>query len=168
MTRFVWPKVLFILPTICIAVGCEEPSPPTQPTSSTQKLAIPLDRLLFAGGLEDGIRRSQDHQKPLLLFFAATWCPHCHELAEESFTHPKVEALAKRFVCVLIDADEHQSVCNQYQVHQYPTVLFLSPRGTTLNSIVGKRAAHELIFEMQSALQATARRINLPPPSFAR
>lgn len=168
MARFAWPKIIFVLPALWLIVGCEEAPPSTQSMPSVYQVPIHLERLHFVRELDQGIRQARDRQKPLLLFFAATWCPHCHELAEESFSHPKVEALSKRFVCVLIDADEQQTVCEQFQVHQYPTVLFLSPQGSPINTIVGKRPAHELVFEMQTALQSTARRIDLPPPSFAR
>ena len=71
-------------------------------------------------------------------------------------------SLSEQFVCVLVDADAEPEVCRQFRVKGYPTIQFLSPRGTPLNRVTGKQPTVQLVMEMQAALQAVARRIDEP------
>jgi uncharacterized protein YyaL (SSP411 family) len=96
----------------------------------------------------------------MLLFFTASWCEYCHQMAEEAFTHPQVVGLSGQFVCVLIDADAEPNVCRQFEVTGYPTIQFLSPRGVPLNRVVGKQPGHQVMMAMQAALQHVARRFD--------
>jgi thiol:disulfide interchange protein len=114
--------------------------------------------LNFVEGYRSGQAQAVSEGKPMLVFFTAQWCHYCHQMAQESFTHPQVVALAQRFVCVLVDADAEGDICQQFQVTGYPTIQFVSPRGTPLMRLVGKKPGHQLMMAMQSALQSTARR----------
>ena len=94
----------------------------------------------------------------MLIFFTATWCDYCHQMANEAFSEEQVVRLSGRFLCVLVDADKEPNVCRDFGVRGYPTIQFLSPGGLPLNRITGKRPVHQLVVEMQAALQAVARR----------
>jgi thioredoxin-like negative regulator of GroEL len=59
---------------------------------------------------------------------------------------------------VLVDADAEPEVCRQLRVQAFPTVQFVSVRGTPLNRVVGKKPGHQLMMAMQAALQSVARR----------
>jgi thiol-disulfide isomerase/thioredoxin len=135
-----------------------EQPPAMTPVAPPRHPRIARGKLNFVEGYRAGYARAAGESKPMLLFFTAQWCHYCHQMAEESFTHPQVVALAERFVCVLIDADAEGDVCQQFQVTGYPTIQFLSPRGTPLVRLVGKKHGHQLVMAMQSALQSTARR----------
>ncbi|HEY1065662.1 MAG TPA: thioredoxin domain-containing protein, partial [Pirellulales bacterium] len=104
----------------------------------------------------------------MLVFFTADWCSYCEELVEESFRHPAVATLSQRFVCTLIDADVEKDVCQRFGVASYPTIQFLSPAGVPLNRMTGKKAPRQVAIEMQTALQAVARRLNSPVESLTR
>jgi hypothetical protein len=58
---------------------------------------------------------------------------------------------------VLIDNGMQESLCREFRVRSFPTILFLSPRGVPLNRATGKQPSHRVVMEMQSALQAVAR-----------
>ena len=94
----------------------------------------------------------------MLVFFTAPWCEYCQQMAHEAFVQEQVVSLSQRFVCILVDADREPDVCRQFQVRGYPTVQFLSPWGTPLNRIVGKKPGHLVVADMHAALQALARR----------
>jgi thioredoxin-like negative regulator of GroEL len=119
--------------------------------------------LAFVEGYQAGLARGQSANKPMLVFFTAEWCTFCRQMAEEAFCDGQVTKLADQFVCVLVDADREEQVCRQFNVRGYPTVVFLSPRGTPLNRATGKQSAAQLVIEMHSALQAVARRIDSGP-----
>jgi thiol:disulfide interchange protein len=119
---------------------------------------ISRGHLKFVEGFQAGYAKAAGESKPMLLFFTAEWCHYCHQMADESFTHPQVVALAERFVCILIDADAEPKVCQQFQISGFPTVQLLSPRGAPLTRLVGKKPGHQLMMAMQAALQSVARR----------
>ncbi len=93
----------------------------------------------------------------MLVFFTASWCHYCHQMADEAFADPQVVSLSEQFTCILVDADREADVCRQYGVTAYPTVQFVSPRGALVGRVVGKQPAHRLMIAMQAALQSVAR-----------
>jgi uncharacterized protein YyaL (SSP411 family) len=118
--------------------------------------------LSFVPSYEQGRRQAAAEGKPMLLFFTASWCKFCHQMADEAFTHPQVVSLSSQFVCVLVDADAEPGVCRRFQVTGFPTIQFLSPRGVPLERIVGKKPGHQLMMAMQAALQNVARNADKP------
>jgi thioredoxin-related protein len=118
-------------------------------------------RIAFVDGFERGYQMAREQQKPMFIFFTAGWCKFCHQMANETFVQEAVVQLSTGFVCVLIDADAEPDVCRQFDVRSFPTVQFVSSRGVRLNRVTGKQPAHQLIAQMQAALQAIARRPDL-------
>src|SRR5262245_51783330 len=51
----------------------------------------------FVSGYAAGYQAAVAQGKPMLLFFTATWCKFCHELADEAFNNPQIVSLADRF-----------------------------------------------------------------------
>ena len=138
-------------------VELKSPSPPAlRPVAPRPHIS--RGHLKFVEGFQAGYAQAANESKPMLLFFTAEWCHYCHQMADESFTHPQVVALADRFVCILIDADAEPKVCQQFQISGYPTVQILSPHGAVLSRMVGKKPGHQLMMAMQAALQSVARR----------
>lgn len=147
------------LAVLALLAGCEIGTVPPEaaPRASKQERTSP-PALAFINGYQQGLDEAAKHGKPLLVFFTASWCDYCHQMADEALVDPKVVRLGRQFVCVRVDADAEQSICHQFQVPAYPTLLFLSPRGVPLERVVGKRAGHEVLMAMQAALQHVARR----------
>lgn len=152
--------------------GCSDTRSATIAPTTAAKEALPRverGRLKFVPGFEQGLQQARREAKPVLLFFTAPWCGFCHQMAQEAFTDERVVTLSEQFVCVLIDADQQPEVCREFRVRGYPTIQFLSPRGVPLNRVTGKKPGHQLATEMQSALQAVARRTDWPPqPGYRR
>lgn len=157
------------LPTICLgvaialtAVGCCDSlgPPPGQSAGATSSgaEAAPLGTVPFVAGYAEGARRARDEGKPMLVFFTAQWCDFCKQMAKETFANEQVIDWSDRFVCIQVDADAEPEICQQFHVRGYPTVQFLSSQGVPLNRVVGRRAADQLVSQMQAALGATASR----------
>ncbi len=141
--------------------GCEVGTAPpesTAPPAKAERNAPPA--LQFIDGYQQGLAAAAQQRKPLLVFFTASWCDYCHQMADEALLDPKVVRLGQQFVCVRVDADAEPNVCRLLEVAGYPTLLFLSPRGVPLERVVGKRPGHEVLIAMQAALQHVARRNN--------
>ena len=152
-----------VLATALLVVGCqrEEASLQSQPAvrAVAQAAHVARGRLRFVESYETGYEQAAREGKPMLVFFTATWCNFCHQMAEEAFTNDQVVSLSERFVCILVDADKQPELCREFEVRGYPTIQFLSPRGTPLNRITGKRPGQQVVMEMQSALQDVARHV---------
>ena len=116
----------------------------------------------FVNGYASGRKAADTAGKPMLVFFTAEWCHYCHQMKDTTLAHPDVVSLSDQFVCVLVDADQEPDVCRSFDVSGYPTVQFVSARGVPLNRVIGSRAPHLLLREMRAALQAIARRFDIP------
>src|SRR5690606_22686081 len=147
-----------LLAVLGLYLGCEfgvESAPEAlaereaRPTAESGGLAH--GNLHFVSGYRQGYAESARQAKPMLLFFTASWCEYCRQMADEAFTNPQVVALSEHFVCVLIDADTEPEVCQQFQVSGYPTIQFLSPRGVPLERVVGKKPGNQVMMAMQAA-----------------
>jgi thiol:disulfide interchange protein len=112
----------------------------------------------FVEGYRQGSQQASREGKPMLVFFTASWCHYCHEMAAEAFCEEGVIRLSERFVCVLVDADRDPELCRLFEVRGFPTIQFLSPQGVALHRVVGKKPGQRLVIEMQAALHAVARR----------
>jgi thiol:disulfide interchange protein len=72
-------------------------------------------------------------KKPLLIEFVASWCPDCHELANECWTKPAFADAMQAYIPVLIDVDAQPNVAKQYGVVAIPRFFVIDPKsGTTL------------------------------------
>jgi thiol:disulfide interchange protein len=159
---------LFVAPLLA---GCGDSAvpavtPPAQPAAAKPAAAPAEERpqpeivrgsLRFIEGYEAGYAAAAAQKKPMLLFFTASWCHFCHQLAADAFNDASVVSLSERFVCVLVDADREPQVCAYFRVRSYPTIQFVSARGQLLNRMVGKRPGRELSRQMHAALQTLAR-----------
>ncbi|MBX7167696.1 MAG: thioredoxin family protein [Pirellulales bacterium] len=135
-----------------------ESQPAAAPATATAVHGPVTTNMQFVEGYWRGFKLAEQTGKPMLVFFTASWCTYCHQMAAEVFTQPGIIEISERFVCVRVDADAEPTICQQFRVQGFPTVQFLSPRGVPLNRVTGKQPAASFAMEMQTALQATARR----------
>ena len=91
--------------------------------------------------------------KPLFLDFEAPWCGWCRTLEEKSYPDPKVQELARRFVCVKVNSDNHQDLAQRFKVQGLPTLVFLDTLGQEVRRVEGFRGAEILSDEMKKALE---------------
>jgi thioredoxin-like negative regulator of GroEL len=169
-----WVQRLISLATIVMLAGCEigidEPAQ-TQTSRSegpadiapATPSSIARGRLQFVEGYRAGYSQAIAQSKPMLIFFTASWCHFCHQMANEAFVHPQVVSLSEQFQCILVDADAEADICRQFGVTAYPTIQFVSPRGALVGRVVGKQPGHRVMMAMQAALQSIAR--NDDPPA---
>lgn len=147
--------------SVVLLSGCSTSDPTDVQASAEHASAAPTvarGNIQFIEGFERGQEEATRTGKPMMLFFTASWCTYCHQMAADAFTLPQAVDLSQRFTCVLIDADEEATVCQMFQVRGYPTIQFVSPGGAPLNRLVGKQPGQQLVMEMHAALQAVARR----------
>lgn len=157
--------VLSLIATGFVSTAGCGPAMPSQPSQSVAELVreradaaaiAECGRVVFVRGVETGLPLAKELDAPALLFFTASWCSFCHQMESTTFAADGPRSLSKRFVCILVDADEAVDVCRRYQVEYFPTIVFLSASGSPLERLVGRQSAAELLRAMHLALDRLA------------
>ena len=144
-------RVLLVVPMLLVILGCGG----TELGTSTQ-LVQRRGKIPFINDFAEGRRLAAEKGMPCLLFFTAQWCTFCHQMEETAFRDPLVAQMAENFVCVIVDADREPHVCQHYSVTGYPTIQFVSSRGSVLHRLVGRQTAPNLAHGMRAALKRFA------------
>jgi hypothetical protein len=99
--------------------------------------------------------RATSDARPVLVVCRAAWCRWSTEIAQGALADPRVVALSRRFVCVMLDADRHADACRGLSVTAFPTVLILAADGTERSRTVGRPPAESLVAAMESGLSSS-------------
>ena len=158
---------LLVLPAVLaiLAVGCEIRDEQARPRAVGLRWPDPvtgrleqqgptahssgLTSISFVDDCDAGRRLAEAADKPLLVVFRADWCRWSAAFSQQTLTDPSIVALAGRFICVQVDADRHDTVCQRYAVSQFPTVLILDAE----NNELSRRSGHTLATDLKPLLR---------------
>lgn len=88
--------------------------------------------------------------KNIFLYFHASWCGYCTKLKKETFSDDRVKAYLKdNFISIGVDTDKREKLARQWGVRGLPTLWFLEPDGTKVNSLPGFVNADQLLSILQ-------------------
>jgi protein disulfide-isomerase A6 len=86
-----------------------------------------------------------DGSKPAFVEFYAPWCGHCKNLAPEYEVVADAFASSKDVVIAKVDADQHKSLGERFDVHGFPTLKFFPKGSTTPEAYEGGRSADDIV-----------------------
>jgi len=118
--------------------------------SGLRKRAVPADNLPWRKDLNAAKQEAAAGNKPLLVYFTATWCGPCQSMAQDVWPKPEVATALQSVVPVKIDVDEHPDVAQSFNVNGIPRLQILHPDGAPGPSRVGLMSADELVAFLQS------------------
>lgn len=84
---------------------------------------------------EQTLKEAQNHKKPVIIDFYATWCTPCRELEEITFHDSDVVRFAEnKFTMIKVDVTKggnpyHEELLKKYKVKGVPTIVFLDAEG---------------------------------------
>lgn len=91
---------------------------------------------------EAALQTARRDNKPLMLDFYTDWCIAC-KAQDETFRAPDVARETAKFVAVRVNAERRLDLAQRFQVHEYPTLLWLSPNGEILDRESGAMDADD-------------------------
>lgn len=84
-------------------------------------------------------------QKPLLIWFTASWCGPCRMMARTTLVEPAVTQALTNLVCLVVDIDQQQAFAAKRGVQAVPTFQLFAASGEMVVSHSGYQPALEFI-----------------------
>jgi thioredoxin-related protein len=120
----------------------------------SQNFMAQKQTLFMEKDFEAAMQQAKSEQKPLVLVFSATWCPHCNKMKNEVYPNQDViDFYSKSYICLSTDIDSkkgqelRQRLKNQLIVSSFPTFAFFDDQQNVTNCISGEFNVAEFIKE---------------------
>ncbi len=100
------------------------------------------------GSWEEILKAARDENKVIFLDIYATWCGPCKMLKKNTFTDKEVgEYFNAHFINVTLDGEKGEGalLAKKYELHAYPTMLFIQPDGKAKAEAVGYQTPRKLL-----------------------
>ena len=96
-------------------------------------------------------KASMEYKVPVMIHFYGDNCLPCKLLEQNVLNRAEViDTLNKYFICVQVNASQERSTAAQYGVHSWPTDVFISPDGKTLDQGTCKQSASAYLSVLHS------------------
>jgi thioredoxin-related protein len=98
--------------------------------------------------------QARAQNKPVLLYWGATWCPPCNQLKATLFNRQDFAAQSKHFVPVFVDGDRPaaQKLGARFKVSGYPTLVLFTPGGKEITRLPGEADAPQVLSLLEQGL----------------
>jgi len=107
----------------------------------------------WGNSLSEGLNTAKSQNKPVMVDFYTDWCGWCKKLDKDTYSSPKVQGLADKFVCVKVNGDTDRANTSKYGVNGFPTIVFLDSAGKEIDRNVGYAGPDEMAQKMQKLIK---------------
>lgn len=143
-TPLLMPPALQAAPAVAAAPGAKG-----LPSSNLPWISAASD-----AEIEAAFAQAARQNKPVLMYWGASWCPPCNQLKATLFNRQEFANLARQFVAVHVDGDRPgaQRVSSRFKVSGYPTVVLFTPQRAEITRLPGEVDAPQVLAVLQSGL----------------
>jgi len=98
--------------------------------------------------------QARSQNKPVLLYWGASWCPPCNQLKATFFNRQDFAAQSRNFVAVHVDGDRPgaQKLGQRFKVSGYPTVVLFKADGSEITRLPGEADPAQMMTVLQLGL----------------
>ncbi len=98
--------------------------------------------------------QARAQNKPVLLYWGASWCPPCNQLKATFFNRQDFAAQSRNFVAVHVDGDRPgaQKLGQRFKVSGYPTVVLFKADGSEITRLPGEVDPAQMMTVLQLGL----------------
>ncbi len=97
------------------------------PVISDEKYTY-ISGLTWYNSFEEGQKVALEQDRPMLVYFWATWCKYCKEMHTKIYADPEInKILEEDFVLVAVDLDMNKEDAQAFGIWTPPAELFLTP-----------------------------------------
>ena len=99
---------------------------------------------------EEGVKKAQDSNKPIVLHFYTDWCGWCKKMDRDTFANPRIqEFMNLNFIPIKVNAESKEMIkvngkevktaalARSLGVVGFPTTMFLESNGADIGSVPG-------------------------------
>jgi len=130
--------------------------------------AAAAPRPVWLTSFKAGKAAGEEAQKPVLVYFHASWCRYCRRLEQMTFSNPRVQRILAAVVLVKLDLDDREVAdgpAQKFNIRSVPSLVILSSQGKVLASTSGYLGPDDFEQFIGSVTGAAASAV---PPAFAR